>query len=127
MEQTILVVDDEPDVVALIERTLRAEGYEVLKAFDGISALDLVSQERPDLVLLDIMMPTMSGYEVCQQITANPDTQGIPVVCVSSAHGPDARAQCLKAGAVTLVPKPFLPAELVAQIQRHLPPPAEDD
>jgi DNA-binding response OmpR family regulator len=103
----------------LIERTLKAEGYEVIKAYDGIGALDLVASEKPDLIILDIMMPMMSGYEVCEQIKSNPETQHVPVVCLSSAHTPDARAQSLRAGAVTLITKPFLPAELVAQIKRH--------
>ncbi len=117
----ILVVDDEPDVVELIGRTLRGDGFEVVSAYDGIGALDLASSERPDLVLLDIMMPMMSGYEVCRQLKADPQTQGVPVVCLSSAHTPDARAQSLKAGAAELITKPFLPAELIAQIRRHLP------
>ncbi len=116
----ILVVDDEPDVVTVIERTLADEDFEVLCAYDGISALDVVETERPNLVLLDIMMPMMSGYEVCQQIKANPATQDIPVICFSSAHAPEVRAQSMKAGAATLLEKPFLPAELVAQVRRHM-------
>lgn len=116
----ILVVDDEPDVVMLIERTLKPEGFEVLKAYDGLEALDLVVREKPNLIILDIMMPMMSGYEVCEQIKANPETQQIPVVCLSSAHTPDARAQSLHVGALTFITKPFLPAELVAQVKRHL-------
>jgi len=116
----ILVVDDEPDVVAFIERTLKSEGFDVVSAFDGIGALDLVDAEKPDLVLLDLMMPMMSGYEVCEQMKANPQTQHIPVICVSSAHTPDARAQSFRVGAATLVTKPFLPAELVAQVRRYL-------
>lgn len=119
----ILVVDDEPDVVSMLERTLRAEGFEVIAAYDGIGALDVVSSEKPDLILLDLMMPMISGYEVCEQIKANPQTQHIPVVCISSAHTPDARAQSLRAGAATLVTKPFMPNELIAQIKRHLPKP----
>ena len=117
----ILVVDDEPDVVSFIEATLRQDGFDVVKAFDGIGALDLVGSEKPDLILLDIMMPMMSGYEVCEQIKANPETQNIPVVCLTSAHTPDARAHSIRVGAATLVTKPFFPAELVAQIRRHLP------
>ncbi len=116
----ILVVDDEPDVVSLITRTLKQEGFEVMTAYDGIGALDLVASEKPDLILLDIMMPMMSGHEVCEQIKANPQTQNVPVVCLSSAHTPDARAQSFRAGAVELITKPFIPAELVAQIRRHL-------
>ena len=65
MAITILIVDDEPDVVEFLETTLKAENFQVLSAYDGISALDICSTEKPDLVLLDIMMPMMSGYEVC--------------------------------------------------------------
>ncbi len=123
--KTILVVDDEPDVVSLLETTLKAEGFNVLTAYDGIAALDLCATERPDLVLLDLMMPMISGYEVCEQIKANPLTKNIPVLCISSAHTPEARAQCFRAGAAELLKKPFFPAELVAQIGRHLK--ASDD
>ena len=77
----ILVVDDEPDVVEVIGHTLEGDEFEVLRAYDGISALDMVEAEKPDLVLLDIMMPMMSGYEVCEQLKANPVTQDIPVIC----------------------------------------------
>jgi CheY-like chemotaxis protein len=117
----ILVVDDEPDVVTFIERSLRGEQFEVITAYDGISALDIAESQGPDLILLDIMMPMMSGYEVCEQLRANPQTQHIPIITMSSAHTPDARAHSLKHGATTLLMKPFLPAELIAQINRHLP------
>ena len=117
----IMIVDDEPDVVTMIENALKSDGFIVVRAYDGIEALDLVSIENPDLILLDIMMPMMSGYEVCEQIKANPQTQHIPIVCITSAHASDALAQSQRAGAATLITKPFLPAELLAQIRRHLP------
>lgn len=116
----VLVVDDEPDVVTLMERALRADGFDVITAYDGIDALAIAEAENPDLILLDIMMPMMSGYEVCQQLRANAATKTIPVLCVSSAHSPDARAQSLRAGASTLIVKPFSPAELVAQVRRYV-------
>lgn len=116
----VLVVDDEPDVVEMINFALGVEGFEVLCAYDGISALDMVTTERPDLVLLDIMMPMMSGYEVCEQLKANPGTQDIPVICLSSAHAPDAHAHSMKVGAVMLIEKPFLPSDLVNHIRRHI-------
>jgi len=119
----ILVVDDEPDVVMFIARALNSEGFDVMSAYDGISALDIAENESPDLVILDIMMPMMSGYEVCEQLKANPQTKHIPIVCVSSAHNPNARERSIGAGAVTLLLKPFSPAELIAQIKRHLPQP----
>ncbi len=119
-KHTILVVDDEPDVVTLIEHILIGEGYLVLPAYDGISALDIAVRKKPDLILLDLMMPTMSGYEVCEQIKNNPATASIPVVCITSAHTATARDNSLKAGAETLITKPFAPAELIAQVQRYL-------
>jgi DNA-binding response OmpR family regulator len=117
----ILIVDDEPDTVMLIARALKTEGFDVVSAYDGISAVDLAESESPDLVLLDIMMPMMSGYEVCEQLKANPQTQNIPVLTLSSAHGHEALVKSINAGAATLILKPFTPAELVAQIRRHLP------
>lgn len=121
MKPRILVVDDEPDVVTLMTRALESEGFETLTAYDGISALDIAQAEKPDLILLDVMMPMMSGYEVCQQLKASPATQYIPVLCVTSAHTGDARERSRQAGAATLVLKPFTTAELVAQIRRYLP------
>lgn len=117
----ILVVDDEPDVVTLMTRALTNEGFDVVTAYDGISALDLAESEKPDLILLDIMMPMMSGYEVCQQLKASPETNPVPVVCFSSAHTLDARERCKQVGAVAMLLKPFTPAELIAQIRRFLP------
>lgn len=116
----ILIVDDEPDVVTFLERVLCNEGFEVLVAYDGVEALSVAELEDPDLILLDIMMPMMSGYEVCQELRASAKTQSIPVVCVSSAHSPEARALSLKAGASALIVKPFSPAELLAQIERYI-------
>ena len=118
---TILIVDDEPDVVTLWQRSLADEGYNALCAYDGISALDIVEAEKPDLVLLDIMMPMMSGYEVCRQIKANESTKHIPVLCVTSAQSPEVRENAKEAGAQGLLVKPFTTRELVAQISRFLP------
>ena len=124
----IMIVDDEPDVVHLVENMLKSYDMEVVAAYDGIGALDLAEQERPALILLDIMMPMMSGYEVCEQLKSNPQTKDIPVVCVSSGHSVESRNRSRQAGAVALIVKPFSPAELVAQINAHLassPPVAE--
>lgn len=125
----ILIVDDEEDVVNLWQRALLMEGFEVLPAFDGISALDLAETEQPSLILLDIMMPMMSGYEVCQQVKANPSTQHIPVLCVTSAQNPEVAQNAKNAGAQGLLVKPFTTKELVVHINRMLaatrtPPPA---
>jgi CheY-like chemotaxis protein len=116
----ILIVDDEEDVVNMWQRALLMEGFEVVSAFDGISALDIAETEQPALILLDIMMPMMSGYEVCQQVKANPATQQIPVLCVTSAQNPEVAENARKAGAQGLLVKPFTTKELVVQINRML-------
>lgn len=117
----ILIVDDEPDVVTMWQRALLMEGFDVLCAYDGISALDIAETEQPNLILLDIMMPMMSGYETCQQIRSNPQTQNIPVICVTSAQSPEVAEKVRRSGAHALLIKPFTTQELVAQINRHLP------
>ncbi len=117
---TILIVDDEEDVVNLWQRALLMEGFDVLPAYDGISALDLAESEQPSLILLDIMMPMMSGYEVCQQVKSNPQTQHIPILCVTSAQSAEVAANARRAGAQGLMVKPFTTKELVVQINRML-------
>ncbi len=116
----ILIVDDEPDVVTLWQRALLMEGFEVIPCFDGISALDIAEAEQPNLVLLDIMMPMMSGFEACRLLKSNPQTRDIPVLCVTSAQSPDLRRNVENAGAQGLLTKPFTTRELVAQIHRFL-------
>lgn len=117
----VLIVDDEPDVVTMWQRSLLMEGFDVLCAYDGISAVDMAEVDKPDLVLLDIMMPMMSGYDVCRQIKANPITEHIPVLCVTSAQSAEVRENVEAAGAQGLLIKPFATRELVAQINRFLP------
>lgn len=116
----ILIVDDEPDVVEMFTRALQAEQFDVLQAYDGISALDFAANDHPDVILLDIMMPMMSGYEVLTQLRADPQTQRIPVICVTSANTHEARDQSKAAGAQAILVKPFRPAELIAQVRRLL-------
>ncbi len=116
----VLIVDDEPDIVHTLNDMLNAEGFEVFCAYDGISAVDIAEVDQPQVILLDIMMPMMSGYEVCQQIKSNPHTQHIPVLLVTSAHNEMTRKNAQASGAQGLLIKPFVAAELVAQVQRHL-------
>ncbi len=116
----VLIVDDEADIVGLMERALKAESFEVICAYDGIGALDIAEVDKPDIVLLDIMMPMMSGYEVAEQLKSNPQTRDIPILLVTSAFSPDTRERAQRCGAQGLLVKPFIPRELVAQVKRHI-------
>jgi DNA-binding response OmpR family regulator len=113
----VLVVDDEEDVLRFISDALSHEGIEVVTAFDGLSALDMAGSEKPDIIILDIMMPLMNGYEVCQQLRNDPSTADIPVMFLSSAYTTDAVRIGRELGAVGYIVKPFAPAELVRSVK----------
>ena len=123
-ETTILVVDDQPQNIRLLEAVLTPRGYRVLSADSGAEALDLLAREQPHLVLLDIVMPGMDGYEVCRRIRENPDTAYLPVVMVTASESRE-KVRAIEAGADDFVAKPFDQAELLARvkslvrIQRH--------
>jgi two-component system, OmpR family, phosphate regulon response regulator PhoB len=116
-ERTVLVVDDEPKLRNLLSRLLRMEGYEVLEAEDGQTALDLVAREKPDLVLLDVMLPARDGLDVLGDLRRTSD---IPVILVSALAEEADRVIGLKMGADDYVTKPFSAAELSARIESVL-------
>jgi diguanylate cyclase (GGDEF)-like protein len=112
----ILVVDDTADVRDLLRFTLLARGYDCLIAEDGPDGLDQAERFVPDLILLDLMMPGMDGYEVCQRLKQSPTTRRIPVIFLTArAEVPD-RVRGLTLGAVDYIPKPFDPRELAARV-----------
>jgi adenylate cyclase len=113
----VLVVDDLPQNVKLLADLLAAKGYAVATAASGPEALLKVEAERPDLVLLDVMMPEMSGYEVCRKIRENPATGILPVVMVTSLDPGQERIRGLEAGADDFLPKPVNQAELLARVR----------
>ena len=120
MAKKVLIVDDEPNIVAALDYLLQRSGYEVRIATNGEEALRQVEAFGPDLVLLDVMMPQRSGYDVCQRIRERPEWSGIRIV-ILSAKGRDAEvSKGLALGADLYVTKPFSNAELVAQIGRLL-------
>ncbi len=112
----ILVVDDEAPLRNLLTRFLQLEHYEVMSAANGAEALALVTEQQPDLVLLDLNMPVMSGFEALQQLKANPASRDVPVVVVSSDVDVEQIAACLKLGAEDYLPKPFNPTILSARV-----------
>ncbi len=113
----ILIAEDERDIRDLITFTLRYNGYDVVAATNGEEALDMTIKERPDLVILDVRMPRMTGYEVCRKIKTHQDVRQIPVVFLS-AKGQEAEVQAgMEAGAIDYILKPFSPDQLVARIK----------
>ncbi|MEX0786596.1 MAG: response regulator [Dehalococcoidia bacterium] len=121
---TILVVDDEPAIRALVRATLESSGYRLLEAPDGVSALSIAQRERPDLVLLDIALPRVNGLDVCRRLKADPATAHAQVLFLTGLpHHPDQRAS-QEAGAVDTITKPFSPAALVARVGQALRRPA---
>jgi diguanylate cyclase (GGDEF)-like protein len=112
----ILVVDDTPDVRDLLRYTLIAQGYDCLVAEDGPAGLEQAARDVPDLILLDLMMPGMDGYEVCRRLKGAPGTRRIPVIFLTArAEVPD-RVRGLSLGAVDFIAKPFDPRELTARV-----------
>jgi DNA-binding response OmpR family regulator len=120
MTSRIVVADDDPDIRRLIVFTLRRRGYEVHEAGAGDAALELVRKELPDLVVLDVMMPGLTGIEVAQMLKANADTASIPII-ILSAKGQAAEVNAgIDAGAHAYMVKPFTPQDLAAKIRELL-------
>ena len=113
----ILVVDDEPQNIRLLQIRLQADGYAVLTANSGHEALKRVQADAPDLILLDIMMPGMNGFEVCQRIRAEESTQFTPVVMVTALSDKEDRIKAIEAGADDFISKPFDSHEVLARVR----------
>ncbi|MBI4757310.1 MAG: response regulator [Betaproteobacteria bacterium] len=122
MTKKVLIVDDEPNIVISLEFLMKKEGFEVSVVGDGEAALEKIAQFSPDLVLLDVMMPRRSGYEVCQQIRANPAWAGIRVVMLTAKGREAEMAKGIAMGADAYMTKPFSTKALVAQVRQLLGP-----
>lgn len=117
---TILVVDDQPINVQLLKRKLEREGIHVVAAYNGVEALESVAKQKPDLILLDVMMPDMDGIEVCQRLQANEETRGIPVIFITARTGKESKIEGLGVGAVDYITKPIDLDETLARVQTQL-------
>lgn len=115
----ILVVDDVPENRRLLEAVLEPRGYSVVGAGDGATALALVESEQPDLVLLDVLMPELDGYAVCERLRANEETAVLPVIMVTSSEGEE-KTRAIEAGADDFIPKPFNHHELLTRVRSLL-------
>jgi DNA-binding response OmpR family regulator len=120
MAFTVLSVDDEPDITDLARFHLHRAGYEVLTASSGREAIETVNARHPDLVLLDLMLPDIDGFSVCEILRHHPATAAIPIIIVSAWRTPEARDMGFEMGVLDYVTKPFSARELVARVNKLL-------
>jgi len=116
----ILIADDEPTILMALEFLLRHAGFDVLTAVDGEQALQKARAEKPDLLLLDVMMPLRNGYEVCQELRAQPDLGAMKIVMLTARGRETEAAKGLAVGADAYITKPFSTRDLVARIRELL-------
>ena len=119
-KDTILIVDDLDVNIMLLEEILDSLGYKTKSAMSAVEATDILNHELPSMVLLDIMMPDINGYEFCQMLKENPHTRDIPVIFVSAAEGNDEREKAFEIGGVDFVKKPFDVTEIKTRVSTHL-------
>jgi DNA-binding response OmpR family regulator len=120
MGKRILIVDDEPNIVTSLEYLMKREGYEVQIAGDGEAGLKAAASSAPDLILLDIMLPKMNGFEVCERLRGDPRCRGMKIVMLTAKGRQADTARGMAAGADLYVTKPFSTRELVAQVKQIL-------
>lgn len=120
MTKKVLVCDDEPYIVESVSYVVRKAGYEVAVAEDGMEALTAARRERPDLIFLDIMMPRLSGQEVCRQLKQDPDTQGAYIVMLTARGQEEDERRAMEMGADEFMTKPFSPRKMRAKLQEIL-------
>lgn len=116
----VLVIDDEPDVVEIVALNLKSNGFEVLQALDGAQGLELAKSKLPDLIILDLMLPKMSGLDVCAELKKNPPTGKIPILMLTAKAEAHDRIEGLEYGADDYIPKPFSPRELILRVEMVL-------
>ncbi len=119
-DKRILVVDDEIGALTLIGIMLERGGFEVLKAKDATSALKILEQETPDLIILDVMLPGMDGIELCRRIRKRKETKNTPVLILSARGDAESVVRGMEAGASDYLPKPILHHDLVAKVRQML-------
>lgn len=116
----ILIVEDEPDITELVKSRLEAAGYKTLSAKDGVEGLEKVRKEKPDLILLDVLMPRMDGITVALRLKKDPSTRAIPIMIISVTKGPDEEGLAKRIGAEEYLYKPFDPEEFLTKVGRLL-------
>lgn len=120
MASKILVIEDDPVIQMLISQTLRREGYEIVTASDGSEGLRKVKETQPNLVVLDISMPGLDGYQVCHYLRQDPATANLPIIMVTAMARPSDQRRGFETGADDYLPKPFSLADLITRVQSLL-------
>lgn len=116
----ILIVDDLPENVLVLEKTLQKEGYQTEIATTGSEAIERISHIKPDLILLDVLMPNMNGFQVCKIIKSKPENKTIPIIFLTALHEPNYVVEGFEVGGVDYIAKPFNLTELLARVQTHI-------
>lgn len=117
MSKTVLIADDEPNILISLEFLMKREGYRVVVAHDGQEACELIASERPDLLLLDVMMPKKTGFDVCHEIRGNAEFQELPILMLTAKGRDTDVAKGLAMGANDYMIKPFSTKELVQKVR----------
>jgi len=120
MEDTVLVIEDETDVVDLLRYNLNKAGFSVLIANDGLQGLEMARKNRPDVTILDLMLPGMNGHAVCKALKGDPGTESLPIIMLTAKGEPGERIQGLEMGADDYVTKPFSTKELILRVKALL-------
>ncbi|MFV2082102.1 MAG: response regulator transcription factor [bacterium] len=118
--KTVLVVEDKASLTQMLQFLFLSRGLDVEIAYDGVEAMEKVSTLRPNLILLDIMMPKMDGFEVLEKLKESPDTAGIPVIMLTARKSREDMQRARELGAVEYITKPFKAVEVVDKVLRHL-------
>jgi DNA-binding response OmpR family regulator len=116
----IFIVDDNPDNLRILGHVIQDQGYDITLSSNGKDALEFLKNEKPDLILLDIMMPEINGFELCQKIKQNPDFKNIPIIFISAIQNSKDIIKGFELGAVDYVSKPFNSKELIARVNVHV-------
>ena len=116
----VLCIDDDCLLLGLVKDAIETQGFEALTATDGPSGLALAKAQRPDVILVDVMMPKMSGFEVCQHLRADPKTRGTPIIIITAMADPELKTKGHEAGANLAIPKPFNPTQIIVLIKKAL-------
>ena len=116
----IMVVDDDPDTVSILARHLQREGFNAIEAISGVECLRLVGEHAVDVILLDLMMPEMDGFQVCRMLKENPTTAEIPIIMITARDDLDARAEGMRLGVSDFLAKPVFRRQLANRIRAQL-------